>query len=532
MIQSILLSLAGLALFVFGMTRLSLVAKTLLSARVRKLILFSVKKPLYGIATGIFATIVFQSSSATTLVGVSLVSAGLINLYNSLGIILGADIGTTITVQLVAWKFAAFSPLFMVFGILVWFLAHDNYKSLGEATFCFGLVFFGLDLISVATTPFRDNEAFLTVFRTANNPWIGLAAGTVFTCIVQASAIPISILVVLGMQDIVTLDQAVPILVGANVGTTITAILGGIVGTVDAKRSAVAHVITKTVTALIVIGFLGPFTSFLGELTANIPQQIAFGHFFFNLLLVLLFLPFLRPFSRFMIRVIPGQSDVIPLWPQYLNKECLNCAEDALSSVQMELIREISLTRTMLSKGLGMIHEYHGAQKRDLSYIELVVDNLHYEITDYLWNISCKDLSPSLTKRLFAFSAIVYDIERIGDHALNLGELAQSRHERRAFFSPPALTELREIGRLVLGSLDDASSLIKNKERDLIEHLIMRDIEIHQKIARAFDKHLERFYEKACKAEAGPIFVDMLVNLGRVSDHCRLIGDRIHAVDG
>lgn len=531
MINGLFLFITGMTFFLFGMIKLSAHMQGLFSGRIREYIRLSVKKPIYGLLLGIVSTIFFQSSSATTLVTVSIVSAGLISFYHSLGIILGADIGTTLTAQLVVWKVTAISPVIIFLGGILFFVAKSKWKSIGEAVLYFGLIFFGLSLIGDATAPLKDNELFIRFFQEARNPFVGIGIGLVFTAIVQASAIPIGILIILGQQGLISLEGALPIVLGANIGTTATAILGSMVTNINGKRSAVAHVLFKLLGVVVCLVFFPVFLSLLKQLSPDIAQQIAFGHFALNILITVIFIFLLRPFSMFVEKIIPGTDQVVPLWPEFLEEQCLTKPDEALVCVKKELGREIALTQKMLSTSLALIPDFKPDKQRDISYIELVVDNVQAEITQYLWNVSCGQLTPSLSKRLFAFSSIVYDIERIGDRSTNIVELAESKHKRNAIFSEPAKAELKEIGELVMKNLDDAAMLIEKRDTNRIQDVFERHVQVVVAIKAATEKHLVRFYQKMCRAEAGPIFVDMLVNLERISDHCLVIAEHIRSIE-
>jgi phosphate:Na+ symporter len=513
------------------MIKLSTHMQALFSGRIRGYIRVSVKKPIYGLLLGIASTIFFQSSSATTLVTVGIVSAGLISFYHSLGIILGADIGTTLTAQLVVWKVTTISPLIVFAGGILFFAGKERLKTIGEAILYFGLIFYGLNLIGEATSPLKENETFLQLFHEAKNPFIGIAIGLVFTGIVHASAIPVSILIILGQQGLVSIENALPIVLGANIGTTITAIMGAAVTNINGKRTAIAHLLFKGVGVVICLVLFPLLVLSVKRLSPDIAQQIAYGHFLLNLVIAILFIFILKPFSRLVEAIVPGTDQVLPLWPEFLEEKCLVTPEEALACVKKELGREIALTQKMLRTSISLIPEFKPAKQRDISYIELVVDNVQAEITQYLWNVSCGQLTPALSKKLFAFSSIVYDIERIGDRSTNIVELAESKHKRNAIFSEPAKAELKDIGDLALKNLDDAAMLIEQKDRKKIEDVFERHVQIVAAIRAATEKHLVRFYQKMCRAEAGPIFVDMLVNLERISDHCLVIAEQIQSLD-
>jgi phosphate:Na+ symporter len=531
MLNGLLLFITGLAFFLFGMMKLSAAMQQLFGARIRNFIKFSVRNPFFGLLTGIGATVVFQSSSATTLLTVGIVSAGLISFYNSLGIILGADIGTTLTAQLVVWNVTALSPFIIFAGAMVYLSGREAWKRPGEMIIYFGLIFYGLSLVGDSTAPLKGNEWFLRFFRDVKNPLLGLGIGIVFTALVHASAIPISILIILGQQGFVSIENALPIVLGANVGTTATAIAGSLFMNVSGRRSAFAHLVFKCLGAGICLLLLPLVVLLLKSLSSDVSQQIAYGHVFVSLLIVVLFIFALKPFSFFIERILPGQDEALPLWPEYLDSRCLARAEDALECVKKELGREIMLARRMLEESIRLITNWREAKKRDVMYIELVVDNLQGEITNYLWNISCGRLSQELSEKLFAFSVVVYDIERIGDRSTNLVELAESRHKRNAIFSEQAQIELSAVGRLVLKNVDDAASLLEHKDRDRIREIRAANEEVRLKVGEATERHLERFYKRMCQAEAGPIFVDMLTNLQVISDHCMVIAEHIERLE-
>lgn len=524
------LFMAGLIIFLFGMVRLSNKMQQLFSARIRELIVFSVRQPIFGLIMGLIGTILFQSSSATTLLTVGLVSAGLISFYHSLGIMLGADIGTTITAQLVAWNVTGLSPILIFCGGVLYLLTKETKKLIGEALLYFGFIFFGLYLMGEATVPLKQSNLFINLFQEPHTPFLGIGIGILCTAIVQASSIPIAILVMLGQQGIIGIENALPIVLGANIGTTVTALLGSIAANINGKKSAVAHFLTKCISALLVLPVLSLFTGLITYLSSDVAQQVVWGHFIFNLFLAVIFMIFLKPFSIFVEKIIPGTTETLPLWPEFLDKRCLTKADDALMCVKKELGRQIMLSERMLSESLTMIQKFTPSMKKRIMYIEMVVDNLQSEIVGYLWNISCGELSPATSKKLFAFSTIVYDIERIADRATNLVELAESKYKRQALFSEAAYTELTAIGGLVMQNLVDTASLLEQRDGKKIKDVYSRHSTVFVTIRQAVENHLVRFYQKVCRAEAGPIFVDMLVNLEHISDHCRSIVERIEGL--
>lgn len=526
MIKGLLLFSTGIIFFIFGMIRLSeTVQRRLTNIRLREYFKLSVRTPVHGVVTGFVTTILFQSSSATSVLTVGLVSAGLISFYHSLGIILGADIGTTITVQLVVWKFTDISPVFILAGALMWMGGKNSWKHVGIAIFYFGLIFFGLSLVSQATAPLKSNETFIHFIRTQHNPLIGLIIGLIITALIQSSAIPIAILAILAQYNLVTIETALPIIFGSNVGTAATALLASLAANINGKRTAAAHFLFKligVVTCMIILPF---FITFLKVLTLNTAQQIAYGHFFFNIAIVILVTPFLKPMTRIIVALMPGKGDILSLWPEHLDERCLSQAQAAFECVRKELGRQIGLAARMFTKSVSLIEEYTDAGKNDVMYMEFGVDALRREIGDYLCRISESSLSPILTHYLVLYSQLADDIERIGDHALSLALLSEQSKRRRISFTDMARADLRKFETLVEENLQDVASLIAQRDEQAIARIFRREEEIDSIFKEYKDRHLERLYQRICHPEAGPLFVEMLIHFERISDHCENIAE-------
>jgi phosphate:Na+ symporter len=251
MLQGLSLFITALLIFLYAIAKLSTEVQKLFTDRVRQYIRYSARTPLSGLATGMLSTILFQSSSTTTALIVGMVSAGLLSLYHGLAMVLGTDIGTTFTVQLVVWKVTALFPVCVAGGALVWFTADGKRKIVGEVVLYFGLVLFALYLISEVTAPLKASPEVSAFLRRAAHPLLGLAAGVIFTALVHASVIPISMVAILAQQGLISLDSALPVVFGANVGTTVTALLAGLVSNVNGKRTAFAHLFFKCAGACI-----------------------------------------------------------------------------------------------------------------------------------------------------------------------------------------------------------------------------------------------------------------------------------------
>ncbi len=534
MIQVLTLASAGVVLFLFGMLRLSHVIQRLFTDRIRTYIRYAVQRPFWGLLTGIVATILFQSSSATTVIAVGMVSAGLVSFYNALAVILGADVGTTVIVQLVVWKVGDLSPLFLVIGGILWTTAGQPGQTVGQALIYFWLLFFGLSLVGMAAAPLRDHPRIIAFFQEPGHPVVTFLASAAFTAVVQASAIPISMMVILGQYDLVSLENAVPVVLGANVGTAATALLAGAVADVGGRRVALSHFLFKAIGAVLWLAASPLIPSLLRGLSDNLAQQIAYSHFLFNLFIVAVFFFLLKPFARMVERLVPGESDVLPLWPEFLQERLLDNPGAALDGVHRELERSIALAQRVYRLAIPLREAYGEEIRRKVLYVEMVIDHLRREIVAYLRRLSCRPLSPLLSRDLFVYTAIADDIERMSDHIVGLVDLSRTKALGQIGFSRAAEEELEEIERLVGLNLDDAVTLVCSPAGGQARRadVTRREEEIDVAVRQARDRHLVRFHEGLCRAEAGPVFLEMLIHLERISDHCQNIADYMGELEG
>lgn len=525
--KEIIIVISGIILFLIGMINLSSAVRKIIDIRIKDYIKYAVQKPLYGLLTGIISTIVFQSSSASTALTVGLVSAGLISFYNSLAIILGTDIGTTLTVQFVVWHFTEISPLIISFGGLLWLIRRGKWQTAGQIIFYFGLLFFGLGMISQAIEPLKDSPVFLNLFTQTQNPFLGIGLGIVVTGIIHASAIPISIMALLAQQNLVSLENALPVVMGANIGTTVTALLVGTVATTSGKRTAISHLVFKCVGVFLCLVFMPYLLVILRNLSSSIAQQIVLAHFILNLVIMITFVFLLKPFAAMMQKILKGDDETLPIWPEFLDRKNLSDEEKALDNVQKELQREINLARKMFLVATKMIVFVEEGKKRDISYIEMIVNNLRAQIVRFLWKISLQNKSTQLSKKIFAYTAIAGDVESMGNHIVWIADLAEQKAARKIKFTEMGKQELREITSLVNQNINEAMSLIEISDKEKIVSVIQREEEIDEKVKEARNNHLKRFHNRLCNTEAGLIFVEMLIHLERISDHCNNIAEYI-----
>jgi phosphate:Na+ symporter len=456
-----------------------------------------------------------------------MVSAGLMSFYRSLGIILGADIGTTFTVQLVVWKITDAAPILIMIGGVLWSFGKDKWKPYGSGIFYFGLLFFGLSLVSEAAVPLQNSPAFLHFSQKTTNPVMGLLIGLLFAFVIHSSAIPISILVIMAQQNLIALDNALPIVFGANIGTAVTALMAGLVANVNGKRSALAHFLFKVFGALICLAALTAFIDVLRLLTTDVPQQIAYGHLLFNVVIAGVFIFLLKPFSYLIEYILPGKADILPIWPEFLDEKCLPQADDALECIRKELRRELVLAQGMFSKTMDLAGKFNEGIRRDVLYVELVVNNLRKEVGSYLCRIHDDSLTADLSRTFFSYSSMVDDIEKIANHVVNLVNLMKQKYEQKLSFSTWGKEELHEIASLVAENIRDSIAIMDERDEQKIRNITEREAMVDQKVKESRERHQERFCTGVCQTKAGPIFIDLLMNLERISDHCQNITDYV-----
>jgi len=465
MIKGALLGLAGITLFLYGMTALTEVMKRVFTVRMKDNIRLMVKNRLSGFVTGILITVFFQSSSATTVLIVGLVSAGLVSFYHSLAVILGADVGTTVTLQLIAWRVGDLSPLFLIVGGVGWFLGEEKRKEYSSAVFNFGLMFFGLFLVSLATQPFKADPRMVDFFQTASHPLVAFSFGVVVTGLVHASAVVIGLIVFLAGDGLISLPQAIPVVLGANVGTTVTAILAALVSTPAGRRTAAAHFFFKLVGAILFLPFTGQLAAIMSHIPVGTGQKIVWVHLVFNVAIAIGFIFFTPVVARLLEKLLPGQERTIPLWPEYIANTFLEEPIEALEAARKEIVRQGEISRRMFELAAKSTVTFRANFLKDIHYLELVQNNLREEIVAYLRCISAHELSPPLAQKLFAYTAMADDIERMSNHMVSIVELAKQKAGRQIAFTSYAVAELEEIVHHVRANLSGAISLIEGTGR-------------------------------------------------------------------
>lgn len=510
--------LGGVGLFLFGIKLMGEALQDLAGDRLRRLIASLTSTPVRGVIVGTLVTVLIQSSSATTVMTVSFVHAGLMTLKQAVGVIMGANIGTTVTAQLIAFKIKDFAlPIVGIGMILAVFGRSKHQRYMGNGMVGFGLLFLGMQNMEAAMSFLRDRKEFFLAF--SHHPVLGVLAGTFLTMVVQSSSATVGLTIAMTSQGLLTLDAAIPILLGDNIGTTITAVLASLGSKRAAKQAAAAHVLFNLIGVTIFIFFLTPFKELVLLTSADSSREIANAHTLFNTLNTCLFLPFTSPFVRLVQRLIPGDDSVLDMGPRYLDPKLIDASPAAaVDAVRKELVRMGLLAREMLVNVRRAFLEENGQMVQEVFQTEKVVNELNREIARYaagVWRMLPEDLSMLLSSYVNG----VGDVERVGDHAENLIELYEYKIEHGVKFSEMGILEFQEMIDTAIRAFEASLQAIADEDPRLAKAAQALEPEIDAMEKRLRKRHIQRLNEGACSPDAGVVFIDILSNLERIGDH-------------
>lgn len=415
----------GLILFLYGIENFSKEIINSVGERFRETLGKLTKDRWRGAAFGALLTATVQSSAATTVIAVSLVNAGTISFASSLGVIVGANIGTTITAQLVAFKLTAFGPVFILIGF-VWGLIGGRYKFIGKPLFYFGLVFFGLELVSGSLDPIRDDPQMISLISNLDNFFIALLVGVIFTTAVQSSSVTSGLMVVLASSGLLTLEQAIPVILGANIGSTTTTLFASAKMDLWARRAAVAHLLFNVAGVLIFIPLAGPLASVVVDLSPDVGRQVANAHLIFNVVTAAIFLVLLRQFQKVVVKAVPGDEKEVLFRPKYLTAELPQDNSQAFRMIEQELGHSLEVTKELLDTSFSSLSEGGTKAVQKVAKLESLNDYLDDEIEDAILKISRRSLLEEEGRRTTLLVRMSNLMERLGDHAEDIGDVATS----------------------------------------------------------------------------------------------------------
>ncbi len=511
----------GLGLFIYGIHLMGDGLQRVAGDRFRNILKMLTSTAFKGLIVGAGITALVQSSSATTVMVIGFVNAGLMTLVQSLGVIFGANIGTTITAQIIAFKLTDFAlPIIGVGMVMNVFAKKRFWKFLGLFLLGFGILFLGLKIMTSDLKLFSQNPVVINAFIAINDKvFYGVLVGAAVTGIIQSSSATTGIVLGLVSINLLSIQGAIPIILGANIGTCVTVMLASIGANITARRTAVAHLLFNVIGTVIFLVILKPFTRLVTITSSSTIRQCANAHTLFNVTNALIFLPFAGLYARLIEKIVPGEVFLIETGPKYLEKHLINTPVFALDAATKEIVVMADHAKEMVAEAAdGFLNNNEKALK-NLPIREEALDSLQEAITNYLMSLTQRDLSEEESRRIPALLHSVNDIERIGDHSENLMELAIRKIEEKLPFSKDALDEIILMLDKINSMLDGAiTALTTNSVKDA-EKVLSTENEVDELTEKLRQNHIDRLGKRTCNVRSGIVFLDMISNLEKIGDH-------------
>ena len=525
---TILTMAGGLGLFLFGMELMSDSIEKVAGARLRRILEIFTTNRFMGMIVGIIFTGIIQSSSACTVMVVSFVNSGLMNLYQAAGVILGANIGTTITSQLVSFNLSKIAPLILLVGVVVMmFTKKEKVRKVAEVVVGFGILFVGLSTMSQAMVNMKNEPQVVNLLMSLKNPFLATLMGFALTAIIQSSSVTVSIVLLLANQDLLPLPITLYIILGCNIGACATAMLASMTGKKDAKRAALIHLLFNIIgTVIIYIALFvagDQIVELIKSISADNGRFVANAHTLIKIAQVIMLFPFTGWLVKMTYLIVPGEDQKVGYRESYQlkyigDKVVFNPAT-AVVEVVKELERMASLAEENLNRAMNALITLDEEDIEEVYEVEKNINFLNHAITDYLVKINQTTLPIEDLNSLGALFHVVNDIERIGDHAENVADAARQRKEEGVSISKEAQKELGDMLEMVNKIIRYAVEMFAKSDETHMQEIITLEDQVDEKERELQKKHVERLTKGECSPEAGMIFSDIVSGLERVADH-------------
>ena len=525
---TILTMAGGLGLFLFGMELMSDSIEKVAGARLRRILEIFTTNRFMGMIVGIIFTGIIQSSSACTVMVVSFVNSGLMNLYQAAGVILGANIGTTITSQLVSFNLSKIAPLILLVGVVVMmFTKKEKVRKVAEVVVGFGILFVGLSTMSQAMANMKNEPQVVNLLMSLKNPFLATLMGFALTAIIQSSSVTVSIVLLLANQDLLPLPITLYIILGCNIGACATAMLASMTGKKDAKRAALIHLLFNIIgTVIIYIALFvagDQIVELIKSISADNGRFVANAHTLIKIAQVIMLFPFTGWLVKMTYLIVPGEDQKVGYRESYQlkyigDKVVFNPAT-AVVEVVKELERMASLGEENLNRAMNALITLDEEDIEEVYEVEKNINFLNHAITDYLVKINQTTLPIEDLNSLGALFHVVNDIERIGDHAENVADAARQRKEEGVSISKEAQKELGDMLEMVNKIIRYAVEMFAKSDETHMQEIITLEDQVDEKERELQKKHVERLTRGECSPEAGMIFSDIVSGLERVADH-------------
>jgi len=491
----------GLILFLYGIENFSKEIINSVGERFRETLGKLTKDRWRGAAFGGLLTAIIQSSAATTIIAVSLVNVGTISFAASLGVIIGANIGTTLTAQLVAFKLTSFGPVFILIGF-VWGLIGGRYKFIGKPLFYFGLVFFGLELVSSSLDPIREDPGIISLISNLDNFFVALLVGVVFTTAVQSSSVTSGLMVVLASSGLLTLEQAIPVILGANIGSTTTTLFASAKMDLWARRAAIAHLLFNVAGVLIFIPLAGLLAMVVTNMTPDVGKQVANAHLIFNVVTAVVFLVLLKYFQKLVVRVVPGDEKEVLFRPKFLTKEMPEDNDQAFRLIEQELGHGLEVTKDLLDVSFSSLSEKDKKAIQKVTKLESLNDYLDDEISEAILWMSRRSLKEDEGKRTAMLVRMSNLLERLGDHAEDIADAAMSYRERGRSVPKEQLDQLSVVYGTLRGNMELLGEDVLQVNEGTKAAIKSDTVTMSARINDIYGQHLERMKDASVPSDS------------------------------
>lgn len=540
-ITDVLALLGGLALFLYGMQMMSTGLEAAAGNRMKSILEKLTSNRVKGVLFGAAITAVIQSSSATTVMVVGFVNSGLMTLKQAVWVIMGANIGTTITGQLVALDIGAIAPLFAIAGVgAIMFIKSEKVHHISSIFAGLGILFMGMDMMGAAMSPLKESEAFISLMTKFDNPLLGILVGALFTAVIQSSSASVGILQALASTGMIPLSSAVFVLFGQNIGTCITAVLASIGMKVNAKRTTVIHLLFNIIGTVLftVICLVTPYVTWIEAMTPGDPvAQIANAHTVFNIVTTLLLLPFGTHMANIAVRILPDskKADDEDLRLKYIrpfeSSYAIGHSAVAVSQVRDEVNRMRDMVAKNISDSFDSLVQYDEKLRKKVSEREEYIDFLNKGISEYIVSLMASEMNMSDSRKINGYYAIISNLERIGDHAVNLAEYGDDMRKWEIDFSDTVKEELNEMKAQCIAALDN----LKEVTSENVERILSQAVIIEQKTDdmrdKYFKKQMQRLKKGKCKPQSGIVFSEILTDFERMGDHALNIAQQYREME-
>lgn len=540
-ITDVLALLGGLALFLYGMQMMSTGLEAAAGNRMKSIFEKLTSNRIKGVLVGAAITAVIQSSSATTVMVVGFVNSGLMTLKQAVWVIMGANIGTTITGQLIALDIGAIAPLFAIAGVgAIMFIKSEKVHHISSIFAGLGILFMGMDMMGAAMSPLKESEAFISLMTKFDNPLLGILVGALFTAVIQSSSASVGILQALASTGMIPLSSAVFVLFGQNIGTCITAVLASIGMKVNAKRTTVIHLLFNIIGTVLftVICLVTPYVTWIEAMTPGDPvAQIANAHTVFNIVTTLLLLPFGTHMANIAVRILPDskKADDEDLRLKYIrpfeSSYAIGHSAVAVSQVRDEVNRMRDMVAKNISDSFDSLVQYDEKLRKKVSEREEYIDFLNKGISEYIVSLMASEMNMSDSRKINGYYAIISNLERIGDHAVNLAEYGDDMRKWEIDFSDTVKEELNEMKAQCIAALDN----LKEVTSENVERILSQAVIIEQKTDdmrdKYFKKQMQRLKKGKCKPQSGIVFSEILTDFERMGDHALNIAQQYREME-